>query len=105
MSVNEERKIIIIGQRKVGVGEPCFIIAEAGVNHNGSLKLAHQLIDVAVDAGADAVKFQTFKPEKVCSPLAPKATYQLQNTGTKESQLEMGKKLELLPLITRAPIS
>ncbi len=95
MSVNEERKIIIIGQRKVGVGESCFIIAEAGVNHNGSLKLARRLIDVAVDAGADAVKFQTFKPEKVCSPLAPKATYQLQNTGTKESQLEMGKKLEL----------
>jgi N,N'-diacetyllegionaminate synthase len=94
VSVNEERKIII-GQRKVGVGEPCFIIAEAGVNHNGSLKLACELIDVAVEAGADAVKFQTFKPEKVCSPLAPKATYQLQTTDAEESQLEMGKKLEL----------
>jgi N,N'-diacetyllegionaminate synthase len=92
---NEERKIIIIGQRKVGVGVPCFIIAEAGVNHNKSLKLARELVDVAVQAHADAVKFQTFKPEKVCSPLAPKATYQLQTTSTEESQLEMGRKLAL----------
>jgi N,N'-diacetyllegionaminate synthase len=88
-------KIISIGQRKVGVGEPCFIIAEAGVNHNGSIQMARQLVDVAVKAHADAVKFQTFKPEKVCSPAAPKATYQLQTTGRDESQLEMGKKLEL----------
>jgi N,N'-diacetyllegionaminate synthase len=95
VSVNEERRTISISLRKVGGGEPCFIIAEAGVNHNGSLKLAYELVDVAVEAGADAVKFQTFKPEKVCSPLAPKATYQLQTTGTEESQLEMGKKLEL----------
>jgi N-acetylneuraminate synthase len=93
--VNEEKRIIMIGQRKVGVGEPCFVIAEAGVNHNGSLKLARELVDVAVQAHADAVKFQTFRPEKVCSPLAPKATYQLQTTDIGESQLEMGKKLEL----------
>jgi N,N'-diacetyllegionaminate synthase len=88
-------KTISIGQRKVGVGEPCFIIAEAGVNHNGSIQVARELIDVAARAHADAVKFQTFKPEKVCSPSAPKATYQLQTTGGDESQLEMGKKLEL----------
>src|SRR5277367_6755238 len=93
--VNEERKITVIGEHKVGDGKPCFIIAEAGVNHNGSLGLARELIDVAVQARADAVKFQTFKPEKVCSPLAPKATYQLQTTSTEESQLEMSKKLQL----------
>jgi len=72
-----------------------FIIAEAGVNHNGSLKLARQLIDVAAEAGADAVKFQTFKPEKVISSHAPKAEYQLETTGALDSQLEMVKKLEL----------
>jgi N,N'-diacetyllegionaminate synthase len=93
--VQEEGKILMIGERKVGVGEPCFIIAEAGVNHNQSLERARELVDVALQAHADAVKFQTFKPERVCSPLAPKATYQLQTTSTEESQLEMGKKLEL----------
>ena len=72
-----------------------FIIAEAGVNHNGSLEMAVQLIDVAVAAGADAVKFQTFKAEKVISVNAPKAGYQKETTGSDESQLEMVKKLEL----------
>lgn len=86
---------IAIGERRVGRANPCFIVAEAGVNHNGSLELARELVNVALEAGCDAVKFQTFKPEKVCSPLAPKATYQLETTGASESQLEMGKKLEL----------
>ena len=95
MYVNEEKKGITIGERRVGQGEPCFIIAEAGVNHNGSLDMARELVDIAVEARADAVKFQTFKPEKVCSPVAPKATYQLKTTDAEESQLEMGKKLEL----------
>lgn len=72
-----------------------FIIAEAGVNHNGSLEMAFQLIDVAVAAGADAVKFQTFKAEKVITVHAPKAGYQKETTGSDESQLEMVKKLEL----------
>ena len=94
MTASEKTKIVV-GVRKVGAGEPCFIIAEAGVNHNGSLQLARELVDIAVRANADAVKFQTFKPEKVCSPFAPKATYQVQTTGAEESQLEMGKKLEL----------
>ena len=72
-----------------------FIIAEAGVNHNGSLELAKKLIDVAVDAGADAVKFQTFKADKLVSKSAQKAEYQKQTTSATESQYEMIKKLEL----------
>jgi N,N'-diacetyllegionaminate synthase len=72
-----------------------FIIAEAGVNHNGSIELAKQLIDVAVNAGADAVKFQTFKAEKLLSKSAKKADYQKETTSGNESQFEMIKKLEL----------
>jgi len=72
-----------------------FIIAEAGVNHNGSLELAHQLIDVAAEVGADAIKFQTFKAEEVVTAHAPKAQYQIDNTQEAGSQLDMVKKLEL----------
>lgn len=72
-----------------------FIIAEAGVNHNGSLELAKKLVDVAVEANADSVKFQTFVAENVISSQAKMADYQLANTGKVESQLEMVKKLEL----------
>ena len=72
-----------------------FIIAEAGVNHNGSLDMALKLIDAAAEAGVNAVKFQTFKAEKVVSRFASKAEYQTRNTGTAESQLDMVKKLEL----------
>jgi N-acetylneuraminate synthase len=72
-----------------------FIIAEAGVNHNGSLDMALELINAATDAGADAIKFQTFKADKVVSRFASKAEYQTKNTGSTESQLEMVKKLEL----------
>lgn len=71
-----------------------FIIAEAGVNHNGSLDMARRLIDVAAEAGADAVKFQTFRAEQVVSRNAPKAEYQLHATDQTESQLEMIRKLE-----------
>ena len=72
-----------------------FIIAEAGVNHNGSIKLAKQLIDVAVNAGADAVKFQTFKAADLVIKNAQKAEYQKRTTGSEESQFDMIKKLEL----------
>ena len=72
-----------------------FIIAEAGVNHNGSVELAKQLIDVASEAGVDAVKFQTFKAESLVSKNAQKADYQKETTDKQESQFDMIKKLEL----------
>lgn len=72
-----------------------FIIAEAGVNHNGNIEIAKKLIDVAVESKVDAVKFQTFKAEKLVSKMAQKAEYQKNNTNVGETQLEMLKKLEL----------
>ncbi|MEA3495095.1 MAG: N-acetylneuraminate synthase, partial [Bacteroidota bacterium] len=75
--------------------EKTFIIAEAGVNHNGSIETAKKLIDVAVDAGADAVKFQTFIAKDLVSKSSPKAEYQKKTTNKKESQFEMIKKLEI----------
>lgn len=71
------------------------IIAEAGVNHNGSLDLAIEMIDAAAEAGADAVKFQSFKADKLVCGYAPKAAYQLKTTEADETQFEMIKKLEL----------
>ena len=72
-----------------------FIIAEAGVNHNGSLQIAKKLIDAAVESGANAVKFQTFKAELAISKFAPKAEYQKRAVDKKETQFEMLKRLEL----------
>ena len=88
------------------ISAPTLVIAEAGVNHNGSLELAFELIDAASDAGADVVKFQTFKAEKLVTQSATKADYQLESTDSKETQFEMIKKLELsydmhLKLISR----
>jgi len=90
-------KEIEIAGHRIGVGYPCFIIAEAGVNHNGDIQVAKRLVDVAAKAGADAVKFQTFKADRMVSATAPKAEYQLQTTDPAESQLEMLRRLELSP--------
>lgn len=78
-----------------------FIIAEAGVNHNGSLEVCRKLIDVAVKAGADAVKFQTFRADRLVTATASRAEYQIVNTGSNKSQFEMLEKLELSPEMHR----
>ena len=86
---------IIIEWRNIGNGSPCFIIAEAGVNHNGDLELARRLVDAAAEAGADAVKFQTFSADRLATAAAPQADYQRRNTGIEESQRAMLHRLEL----------
>jgi N,N'-diacetyllegionaminate synthase len=75
--------------------KPIRVIAEAGVNHNGNLAFAKQLIDVAAEAGADLVKFQTFSADRLTTRATPKADYQSQSTGNNESQYEMLRRLEL----------
>lgn len=82
-------------RNEVSCLEQVYIIAEAGVNHNGNLDIAKKLVDVAVEAGVNAVKFQTFKSEKLVCKTARKAEYQLESTDSNESQLDMLKKLEL----------
>jgi N-acetylneuraminate synthase/N,N'-diacetyllegionaminate synthase len=86
---------IDIGGRPVGHGNPCFIIAEAGVNHNGEFAIACELVLAAKRAGADAVKFQTFGAGRVICADAPKATYQLRTTDPRESQTDMLRRLEM----------
>lgn len=85
--------------RNSKIAKKTFIIAEAGVNHNGNIDLANRLIDAAIEAGADAIKFQAAIPELVATSSAEKAQYQKNNTGNSESQLEMIKKIHL-PLET-----
>jgi len=87
--------LITIGNYEIGEGKPCFIIVEAGVNHNNDIGIAKGLIDAAVDSGAHAVKFQTFKSENVMTRYARMAPYQIANIGKEESQLEMARKLEM----------
>ncbi len=82
-----------IGIRRIGPGHPCFIIAEAGVNHDGDYDQARRLIDAAATAGADAVKFQTWRTELICKPGAATAAYQQEATGAAD-QFAMLKALE-----------
>jgi|TARA_B100001964_G_scaffold245829_1_gene337077 N-acetylneuraminate synthase/N,N'-diacetyllegionaminate synthase len=86
---------IKIGDKLVGNKSPILIVAEAGVNHNGNINLAKKLVDAAVEAGADAVKFQTFNAENIVTISAEKAKYQRERTGSEKPQYDMLKKLEL----------
>lgn len=85
----------LLDDRRIGGGAPCFVIAEAGVNHNGDLDLARQLVDVAAAAGADAVKFQTFRASRLVTAAAPKAAYQAATDVSQESQRAMLQRLEM----------
>lgn len=89
------KKNLKIGKKSVGANSPVFIIAEGGVNHNGKLKLALKLVEAAHAAGADAIKFQTWKAEELVTMEAEMATYQIQNMGKTERQYDMLKRLEL----------
>ncbi len=90
-----QRRQFTIGRRNVGDQQPVFVMAEAGVNHNGQTDLAFKLVTAAQATGADAVKYQTFKAERLVVPSAPKAAYQLEVTDAAESQLDMLRALEL----------
>ncbi len=89
------RERIKIGSRWVGEGEPCFIIAEAGINHNGDINIAKRMIETAAECGADAIKFQTFSAEEFISDKNLKYTYISQGREITESQIEMFKRVEL----------
>ena len=88
-------RAIDVAGRTVGEGHPCFVIAEAGVNHNGELARARDLVRLAARAGADAIKFQTFDAERLATAAAPKASYQVARTGRDETARQMLEQLEL----------
>jgi len=94
--VTSSARVVVAG-RTIGGGAPTFVVAEAGVNHDGDLDVARRLVDAAADAGADAVKFQTFRADALVSREAPKAAYQRETTGIDESQRDMLRHLELGP--------
>lgn len=83
------------GHEPLLYGDQCFVIAEAGVNHNGNVDTAKALIDAAANAGADAVKFQTFRADLLVNRDASKAAYQVETTGSEDTQYDMLRKLEL----------
>jgi N,N'-diacetyllegionaminate synthase len=93
--VNGSARAFVVAGRTLAPGQPAFVIAEAGVNHNGDPALARALVDAAADGGADAVKFQTFRTSALTSRTAPKAAYQVETTGAEESQGQMLERLEL----------
>ena len=86
---------IKINDKIIGENHPVFFIAEAGVNHNGDVKLAKKMVDVAIEAKADAIKFQTYKTEGVMIRKTPKAAYQLDDMHPDENFFDMAKKIEL----------
>lgn len=88
-------KSVRISKRIVGEDRPCYIIAEAGVNHNGDIRLAKKLVKVAAEAKADAVKFQTFSADSITTKTAQKAEYQKKTSKGSETQYEMLRRLEL----------
>ncbi|OWY37920.1 N-acetylneuraminate synthase [Xenophilus sp. AP218F] len=90
-------KQIKIGERLIGPGQPPFAVAEVGINHNGDLSLALRMIEAAKAAGADAVKFQTFKAEEFCGDPEQTYTYQSQGRSVTEPMLEMFKRHEFSP--------
>ncbi|MDP5227246.1 MULTISPECIES: N-acetylneuraminate synthase family protein [Arthrobacter] len=94
MTHADDRSFVRFGSHRIGPGEEIFIIAEAGVNHDGDVSVAHELVDLAADTGANAVKFQTFKPEALVTNTAGTTPYQ-QKAGFAESQSEMLARLTL----------
>jgi N,N'-diacetyllegionaminate synthase len=90
-------RTVRVGKRLVGEGQPCFLAAEVGINHNGDLELAHRSIDAAAEAGADAVKFQNYRTEDFLSDRSLTHEYVSQGKTVVESQYDMFKRCELAP--------
>src|ERR1700730_5343102 len=88
-------KTIPVGTRVIGDGAPCFIAAEVGLNHNGDLERAHRMIEVAADAGADGVKFQSYRTEDFISDRSVTYEYISMGETVVESQYDMFKRCEL----------
>lgn len=88
-------KPVSIGTFRIGPDERCFVIVEAGVNHNGQIETAKRLVEAVQEGGADAVKFQTWVTDKVMVPDAPAADYQKENVGRQLTQYEIVNQLEL----------
>lgn len=87
--------LIRVGERLIGEGQPCFVVAEVGINHNGDAELAHRMIDVAADSGADGVKFQNYRTEDFVADCSATYEYISQGKTVVESQFEMFKRCEL----------